>query len=76
MSRIILSKPVNYGIKRNQEYRYRKAFKPVTIDKEKKAAGQLYRYARALSFRTNIPIQNFICAWFDENHYYEFNFEK
>ena len=41
--------------------------------KDKKAPWQLYHYARALSFRTKIPLEAMRCAWFDENVYYEYN---
>ncbi|MDH7517078.1 MAG: hypothetical protein QHH19_01860 [Candidatus Thermoplasmatota archaeon] len=41
--------------------------------KDKKAPWQLYHYARALSFRTKIPLQAMRCAWFDENVYYEYS---
>jgi len=34
---------------------------------------QLFHYARALSFRTNISLDNFKCGWFDWNDLYEFN---
>lgn len=40
--------------------------------KDKKAPWQLYHYARALSFRTKIPLEAMRCAWFDENSYYEY----
>ena len=42
-------------------------------ENEQKVASQLYLYARALNYRTRIPLKNFICAWFDENGYYEFS---
>ena len=38
-----------------------------------KVSSQLYLYAMGLSFRTSIPLKNFICAWFDEKIYYEFS---
>lgn len=41
--------------------------------KDKKAAGQLYQYALALSFRTKIPLHSIRCAWFDEKSYYEYS---
>jgi hypothetical protein len=49
-------------------------YKP-KADKEndKKVASQLFLYAIGLSFRTNINLKNFRCAWFDENNYYEFD---
>lgn len=34
---------------------------------------QLFHYARALSFRTGIGLNNFRCAWFDWSDYFEFN---
>jgi len=49
-------------------------FKPNAFkEKEEKVASQLFWYASGLSFRTSIPLSNFVCAWFDENNYYEFN---
>lgn len=47
-------------------------FKP-GASKDKKAAGQLYHYALALSFRAKIPFENIRCAWFDKDDYFEFN---
>ena len=41
--------------------------------KDKKAAGQLYHYALALSFRTRIPLKQFRCAWFDQEYYFEYD---
>ena len=40
--------------------------------KEKHAHVQLTIYALALSRRTNLPLKNFKCAWFDEHDYFEF----
>jgi len=40
--------------------------------KNSKAAGQLYHYALALSFRAKIPMDNIRCAWFDEGDYFEY----
>lgn len=33
---------------------------------------QLMAYALALSRRTGLRLFDFVCAWFDENHYFEF----
>ena len=33
---------------------------------------QLMTYALALSRRTGLKLFDFVCAWFDENHYFEF----
>ena len=33
---------------------------------------QLMIYALALSRRANLKLFDFVCAWFDEHHYYEF----
>jgi transposase-like protein len=41
--------------------------------KDRKAAGQLYHYAAALSFRTDIPFEKIRCAWFDKDDYFEFS---
>lgn len=41
--------------------------------KDKKAAGQLYHYAVALSFRARIPFDKIRCAWFDKDDYFEYN---
>ena len=40
--------------------------------KEKHAHVQLTIYALALSRRTNLPLKDFKCAWFDEHDYFEF----
>jgi hypothetical protein len=40
--------------------------------KEKKATGQLYHYALALSFRAQIPLTQIRCEWFDKDNYFEF----
>ena len=40
--------------------------------KEKHAHVQLTIYALALSRRTNLPLKDFKCAWFDERDYFEF----
>lgn len=37
-----------------------------------KPIGQLTFYALALSRRTGLRLLDFKCAWFDENHYFEF----
>jgi hypothetical protein len=48
-------------------------YKPGAKSVDKLQVGsQLYWYARALSFRTGIPMRKFMCAWFDEEVYYEF----
>ena len=47
-------------------------YKPEAEDK-KKAVEQLLLYAMALSKRCKIDIKNFICAYFDEKNYFEFN---
>ena len=33
---------------------------------------QLMIYALALSRRTGLRLYDFVCAWFDERHYFEF----
>jgi len=49
-------------------------FKPkASQENEQQVASQLFWYALGLSFRTSIPLKNFICAWFDERIYHEFN---
>jgi ATP-dependent exoDNAse (exonuclease V) beta subunit len=48
-------------------------FKPKAHkENEQKVASQLFWYAIGLSFRTTIPLKKFVCAWFDEQAYYEF----
>jgi hypothetical protein len=42
-------------------------------ENKKSISSQLFLYASGLSFRTKIPLNNFRCAWFDQNNYYEFN---
>jgi hypothetical protein len=46
-------------------------YKP-DAQKEKHAHVQLTIYALALARRTNLPLRNFKCAWFDEKDYFEF----
>lgn len=41
--------------------------------KKEHPEGQLFLYARALSFRTNIPIEKMECAWFDEFDHFSFS---
>ena len=45
-------------------------FKPRA--KSQKPYSQLLLYALALSRRTGLMLKQFKCAWFDENHYFEF----
>ncbi len=40
---------------------------------DKKAAGQLYHYAKALSYRARLSIDKIVCAWFDKDIYFEFH---
>ena len=40
--------------------------------KREKPIVQLMVYALALSRRTGLRLYDFVCAWFDERHYYEF----
>lgn len=47
-------------------------YKP-NAKQDRKASGQLYLYARALSLRLNMKFEDFRCAWFDEESYFEFN---
>ena len=52
-------------------------FQPDARREDKKSiSSQLFLYASGLSFRTKIPLNNFRCAWFDQNNYYEFNPEE
>jgi ATP-dependent exoDNAse (exonuclease V) beta subunit len=37
-----------------------------------KPIAQLMVYALALSQRTGLRLYDFVCAWFDEHHYFEF----
>ena len=46
-------------------------YKP-DASKERHAHVQLTIYALALARRTNLPLRNFKCAWFDEKDYFEF----
>jgi ATP-dependent exoDNAse (exonuclease V) beta subunit len=39
---------------------------------KEKPIAQLMVYALALSRRTGLPLYDFVCAWFDEHHYFEF----
>ena len=47
-------------------------YKPDAKKGDRKAAEQVFLYALALSKRTNIPLENFICAYFDDRNYYQF----
>jgi ATP-dependent exoDNAse (exonuclease V) beta subunit len=47
-------------------------YKPEAV-KDKKAIGQLFLYARALSLRLGLTLDDVRCAWFDEENYFEFN---
>jgi len=40
--------------------------------KERKATSQVYLYALALSKITKIPLNKFVCAYFDDRDYFEF----
>lgn len=41
--------------------------------KQRYFSSQLNSYAKALSYRTKIPLEQISCAFFDENQYYEFS---
>jgi ATP-dependent exoDNAse (exonuclease V) beta subunit len=45
-------------------------YKPRAISE--KPVAQLMVYALALSRRTGLRLYDFVCAWFDEHHYFEF----
>ena len=45
-------------------------YKPGT--NKDKSIEQLMVYALALSRRTGLRLYHFKCAWFDDEHYYEF----
>ena len=45
-------------------------YKPDARKTDRKAAEQVFLYALALSKRTNIPLNKFTCAYFDEKNYY------
>jgi len=47
-------------------------YKPDAKKGDRKAAEQVFLYALALSKRTNIPLKNFTCAYFDDRNYYQF----
>jgi hypothetical protein len=47
-----------------------RAYKP-GANREKPIA-QLMVYALALSRRTGLRLYDFVCAWFDEHHYFDF----
>ena len=38
--------------------------------------GQLLNYARALSYRTKVPLNDIECAWFDEKDLFSFDPSK
>ena len=48
-------------------------YKPDAKKSDKTTADQLFLYALALSKRTKIPLRNIICAYFDENNYFQIN---
>ncbi len=60
------------NIKNLLSFDYRKFAEYLTRGR-KLVASQLFWYASGLSFRTAIPLRNFVCAWFDNYNYYEFN---
>jgi ATP-dependent exoDNAse (exonuclease V) beta subunit len=47
-------------------------YKPDAKKTDRKAAEQIFLYALALSKRTHVPLENFTCAYFDEESYYQF----
>jgi transposase-like protein len=47
-------------------------YKPEAKKGDRGAAEQVFLYALALSKRTNIPLENFTCAYFDDRNYYQF----
>lgn len=50
-------------------------YKP-NAHREKWAATQVYYYAKMLSKRTALPLQNFRCGWFDDKKAYTFDPSK
>jgi ATP-dependent exoDNAse (exonuclease V) beta subunit len=48
-------------------------YKPDAKKSDRKAVEQVFLYALALTKRTNIPLEKFTCAYFDEQNYYQFN---
>lgn len=47
-------------------------FKPEARKDDRRAAEQVFLYSLALSKRTDIPLENFTCAYFDDRNYYQF----
>ena len=50
-------------------------FKPNVNQRDNKTVDQLFLYALALSKRTGIHLENFICAYFDQNNYFQFSIQ-
>jgi transposase-like protein len=48
-------------------------FKPEAINNDLRFAEQVFLYTIALSKRTNLPLSNFICAYFDHKNYFQFS---
>jgi ATP-dependent exoDNAse (exonuclease V) beta subunit len=48
-------------------------YKPDAKRSDKSSAEQLFLYALAFSKRTGIPMRKIVCAYFDENNYFQFN---
>jgi transposase-like protein len=48
-------------------------FKPDARKDDRRAAEQVFLYTLALSKRTKIPLSSFICAYFDDRNYFQFN---
>jgi len=48
-------------------------YKPDAKRRDKFAAEQIFLYGLALSKRTEIPINNFVCAYFDDKNYFQFS---
>ena len=51
-------------------------YKPDAKLSDKTAAEQLFLYALALSKRTKIPLDKFVCAYFDQNNYFQFTIKN
>lgn len=48
-------------------------FKPYSKRNDQVAIDQLFLYALALSKRTKIPLNKFVCAYFDSENYFQFS---
>jgi transposase-like protein len=76
---LYLKKPLSGHIDILQE-RYNKIhildYKPDAKRNDNGATDQLFLYALSLSKRTKLPLDKFVCAYFDDKNYFQFTLEN